>query len=286
MMKSQEVVQNLDAEFEIDKIQEDEWSSFDVGNFVTESFDKTRKGLVLDNTTEIKRVYTAVFPSERVLDYILSSGEEDVLLFTHHPMIWDWSTGGHPFRNIPEQYLQKLREKKVSYYAIHVPLDRNGQYSTTASLARALDIKIESEFFDYYGFKVGIIGKTEHQSIIQLAAKIKEAVGHPLKTYLNGPSQISNGKVALVAGGGNYPEIVEELSETDVRTYITGVTVKVATYEPSLRFHELCTEHKINVIAATHYSTEKFACIAIQKFFKGLGLPSEFVEDDPAFGDY
>ncbi|GAG76412.1 unnamed protein product, partial [marine sediment metagenome] len=35
-----------------------------------------------------------------------------------------------------------------------------------------------------------------------------------------------------------------------------------------------------------HYSTEKFACIEVQKFFEELGVASEFLEDDPSFEDY
>jgi len=167
-----------------------------------------------------------------------------------------------------------------------VPLDKNGPYSTTVSLARALEIETEREFFEYHGVKVGIIGKTECKSVFELSGRVKETVGHLLKIWAYGSMQITNGKVALVAGGGNYPEIVEELAETDVRTYITGVTMTNPDYEPSLRFHEICQENKINVIAATHYSTEKFACIAIQKFFEELGVPSEFLEDDPSFEDY
>ncbi|MCK4567121.1 MAG: Nif3-like dinuclear metal center hexameric protein [Candidatus Thorarchaeota archaeon] len=285
-MIATDIYKKLNDEFEIDKLNEDEWSFFDLGDAVTESFRKTRKGLVLDNSTEINKVYTAVFPSEPVLDYIIASGAEDTLLFTHHPMIWDPSSGGFPFRNIPAKYLEVLEEKNISLYTIHVPLDRNGPYSTTVSLARALEIKTEREFFDYHGVMVGIIGKTECTSNFELAAKIKETVGHLLKTWVYGSMQITNGNVALVAGGGNYPEIVEELAETDIKTYITGVTMKNPDYEPSMRFHEICQEHSINVIAATHYSTEKFACIAVQKFFEELGVPSEFLEDDPSFEDY
>jgi putative NIF3 family GTP cyclohydrolase 1 type 2 len=285
-MDAKKLYQSLDKEFEIDKVNEGEWDSFDLGDFATESFRKTYKGLVLDNSSEVNKVYTAVFPSESVLDYIIASGAEDSLIFTHHPMIWDTSCEGFPFRNTPTKYLEVLRENKISLYTIHVPLDRNGPYSTTTSLARALEIETDREFFDYFGAKVGIIGKTECTSTFELSAKVKETVGHLPKIYVNGSSQISNQMVALVAGGGNYPEIVEELAETDVKIYITGVTMKNPDYEPSLRFHEICQENKITVIAATHYSTEKFACIAIQKFFDELGVESEFVEDAPSFEDY
>ncbi|MGY5860492.1 MAG: Nif3-like dinuclear metal center hexameric protein [Candidatus Thorarchaeota archaeon] len=285
-MKATDLYKKLDDEFEINKLHEDEWGTFDLGDFVIESFSKTRKGLVLDNSKEIEKVYTAVFPSELVLDRLIASGAKNTLLFTHHPMIWDSSTGGMPFRNIPMKYLEVLQENNISLYTIHVPLDRNGPYSTTASLARALEIEIEQDFFDYFGAKVGIIGRTDCPSLFELSAKVKETVGHLLKMWVYGPSAIYNHKVALVAGGGNYPEIVEELAETDIRTYITGVTMQNPDYEPSLRFHEICKEHKINVIAATHYSTEKFACIAILKFFEERGIPSEFLEDAPSFDDY
>ncbi len=285
-MKAEKLYLHLDKEFEIEKIKEDEWSLLDLGNYVTKSFGETRKGLVLDNSLEIQRVYTAVFPSEHVLDKLLATGEREFLLFTHHPMIWDTSTGGFPFKNIPTSYLKELKEQAISYYSIHVPLDRNGPYGTTASLARALGIKTEREFFDYYGVMVGIIGKTDCKTLTEMTERVKETVGHQLKIWNYGDSSISNQKVALVAGGGNYPEIAEELAETDVRTYITGVTRKVPSYEPSLRFHNICKKNRINVIAATHYSTEKFACIAVEKFFENLGLPSEFIEDKPSLHDY
>jgi putative NIF3 family GTP cyclohydrolase 1 type 2 len=285
-LKAENLYESLDKLFELEKMQEDEWSSLDLGDYITENFKQTRMGLVLDNAEEIEQVYTAVFPSERVLDSILSSGQRNVLLFTHHPMIWDLSTGGYPFRNIPPEYLKQLKERAISHYAIHVPLDRNGPYSTTASLARALEIESEREFFEYHGVMVGIIGKTKCETVVELAEKVKETVSHSVKAWSYGNPKISNQKVALVAGGGNYPEIVEELSATEIRTYITGVTTKVPSYEPSFIFHEICKEHGINVIAATHYSTEKFACIAVLKFFESLGLPSEFVEDEPSFDDY
>ena len=285
-MEARKVYQSLDKEFELDRLQEDEWSLFDLGDYVTDSFKETRKGLVLNNAKEIQKVYTAVFPSERVLDSILETKAKNLLLFTHHPMIWDTEAGGRPFRNIPKQYLEELKERAISYYSIHVPLDKNGPYSTTVSLARALEVKREKEFFEYFGIPVGIIGKTRHQSFSDLSDFVEKRVGHQVKRWTYGVPKIVNRKVALVAGGGNYPEIAEELADTDIRTYITGVTKKSRDYEPSLRFHDICKEHGINVIAATHYSTEKWACNAVLKFFESLGISAEFVEDIPALTDY
>jgi hypothetical protein len=38
-------------------------------------------------------------------------------------------------------------------------------------------------------------------------------------------------------------------------------------------------------LGGTHYSTEKFACMAMTKYFEKLGLPSEFIEDAPGLAD-
>ncbi len=39
------------------------------------------------------------------------------------------------------------------------------------------------------------------------------------------------------------------------------------------------------MIAATHYSTEKFACVALIDYFEALELPCKFLEDNPFLGD-
>jgi hypothetical protein len=39
------------------------------------------------------------------------------------------------------------------------------------------------------------------------------------------------------------------------------------------------------MIGASHYSTEKFACMRMTKYFESLGFPAEFVKDKPDMGD-
>ncbi|WP_236878358.1 hypothetical protein [Clostridioides difficile] len=45
-----------------------------------------------------------------------------------------------------------------------------------------------------------------------------------------------------------------------------------------LEFHQIAKDNLINVIGATHYSTEKFACMSMVNYFKNLGLESEFLQ--------
>jgi putative NIF3 family GTP cyclohydrolase 1 type 2 len=279
------LVKQLDADFELDTREEGDWDSFDLGHYVTENVGKKPKGLILDNAESITKVYTSVFPSEKVLERILNSNERDIMLFTHHPMIWDPAPDRGPFTNIPPELLGPLKEHRVSYYAIHIPLDANGPYSTGVSLAKALGINPERYFFEYGGVDVGVVGTIDVTTLSELADRVTNAVGHDVKVWNYGSETITNSQVAVVGGGGGEPDIATEVADMGLNTYVTGITSIIETYPPSAQFHEVCKDRKINAIGATHYSTEKFACIAMVDYFKNLGVPCEFIEDDPRFSD-
>jgi putative NIF3 family GTP cyclohydrolase 1 type 2 len=284
-MDAHSLYQRIDADFELEKCSEANWNTFDLNDYATENFKKTFMGLVLDNAESVDKVYTAVFPSEEVIGRLLDSGERDILLFTHHPMIWDTSLDGIPFRNIRHEFLSELKEHRISYYAIHVPLDRVGPYSTSVSLAKALGVEPERYFFEYFGAEVGVIGKIDRPTLSEFAACVKTAVGHKVKVWRYGSEDIKDSQVAVVAGGGSEPDVARDIAEAGLNMYVTGVTRMVESYEPSIIFHDLCQENAINVVGATHYSTEKFACIALVDYFTKLGLASEFIEDKPSLDD-
>jgi putative NIF3 family GTP cyclohydrolase 1 type 2 len=49
-------------------------------------------------------------------------------------------------------------------------------------------------------------------------------------------------------------------------------------FEPSVIFHKKANELGINIIGGTHYSTEKYACMEVVKYFKNIGMEAEFLE--------
>ena len=87
-MKAIELYKKLDTDFELDHCKDD-WAHMDFNEYISENFEKRYMGLLVDNTKEINSVYTAVFPSDLVLNEILEEKKENILLVTHHPMIWD-----------------------------------------------------------------------------------------------------------------------------------------------------------------------------------------------------
>jgi len=279
-MDAKTLYKKLDEDFELDQCKDD-WSRMDFNEYISENFEQRYMGILLDNSEEITSAYTAVFPSDHVLNKILKFRKEGVLLITHHPMVWD-ITSPKIFLDINPKLLPKLKQEKISIYTIHVPLDKNGEYSTTTSLAKALEIVPKGEFYDYFGVKVGIYGKTNLKTPEELAHKFSNIVGHKTKLWKYGSDVIEDHNVALIAGGGNEIDIIQEIVDLGINTYVTGIT---ALNEYSKNVHEFEKEKRINVIGGTHYSTEKFACITLCKYFQRLGLNCEFIEDQPLLED-
>lgn len=284
-MKASDLYEKLEKDFDLDSCEDVDikcWSGMDFNQYVPELFRKRYMGLYIDNSTEINTVYTAVFPSDKVLKHILDTGITDTLLVVHHPMIWDIRLPD-AFTYIDNELLNQMNKKKNSIYVLHTPLDKNGPYSTSVNFAKAIGVQQESEFCKYFGVvNVGIIGFTDYKAVKELVEHIKSIVAHNVRLWNYGTKDIKNGKVALAAGGGNEEDVLEEVLNLGISTYITGVTVK---NDFSKKAHEFAEKNKINLIGATHYSTEKFACIAMCSYFEELGLSCEFVEDFPLIED-
>ncbi|MCX7749494.1 MAG: Nif3-like dinuclear metal center hexameric protein [Clostridia bacterium] len=283
-MLAKEIYKKLDIDFTVDSLKDD-WSFMEFNEFIHPLFRKRHMGLMLDNAQVIKKVYTAVFPDREIIDKILEEGQADVLLFSHHAMGYDGSVEGFPFYSIPNDKLQKMVEQRVSFYVLHVPLDKNGYYSTAYSLANALRLDVVDDFCEYFGVKIGVVCKTDKKTVWELVQDVKGIIGHDVKLINYGEESIKGGRIAIAAGGGSYPFVAEELVKLGINLYLTGFTRPLPSFEPTMEFHRIVEENKINVIGATHYSTEKYACMAMVEYFKRMGLPAAFIEGRPYLED-
>lgn len=63
---------------------------------------------------------------------------------------------------------------------------------------------------------------------------------------------------------------------------VTEITVKNAF---SARAHDHARKNGMTILGGTHYSTEKFACIAMVDYFKKACLDAEFIPDLPVMED-
>jgi len=282
-MNARQLYNRLETDFRLSEC-DDDWSNIGVNEYIIAQYLERYMGLVTDNAREITYVYTAVFPSRNVISKIIGDGRRDALLFVHHPMEWDINIDG-VFFDIPLESLRQLKERNISIYNLHVPLDRNGTYGTTYNLANALGIQMTGEFCEYYKVNIGVIGTTDCKTVTELKHRFQNAVGHEVKLYPYGEDAIKEGKTALVAGGGNDFGLYPQLRKWGINTFITGITRMVGSYPPSIEGHQAAKEYGVNILAGTHYSTEKFACMKMVEYFAQLDIQGEFVPDAPCMDD-
>jgi putative NIF3 family GTP cyclohydrolase 1 type 2 len=282
-MKAMRLYSELEKDFITPSLRDD-WAQYmhSIDEFLTENFKQRSIGLVCDNTKEIQKVYTSVFPSASVMQAILNNSESEIMLFVHHPSIWDIRKAPEAFSQMDLRLLKAFRERKISIYNLHVPLDNYSEYSTSNSLAKLIGLESIRPFFDYFGAKAAVIGRSKAQTVKELALIFESAMGHRISLYKYGTEDISNGLAAVAAGGGNMVNLLEEILNKGVNTLITGITVR---NDQSERAHEYASKNGINILGGTHYSTEKPACQAICGYFSRLGLPSCFVHDTPVLED-
>jgi len=282
-MEAVKLYEQLEKDF-INPSLSDEWAVYmeSVFDFISDNFKKRSMGLVCDNSQEINKVYTAVFPSNGVMRSILDKNETDIMLFVHHPSIWDIRKAPGVWQQMDTGLLKQFKERRISVYNLHVPLDNYGEYSTSVNLAKALGLEIKKPFAPYFGALCGVFGKTRFSTVQELKEKFESVVGHKTSLYQNGVDEIKDKTVAVIAGGGNSIDMLEGVAREGVSAFITGIAVQ---NDHSKKAHDYAKENKINILGGTHYSTEKFACMAMCQYFKKLGLSVEFIDDEPVLED-
>lgn len=282
-MKAADLYNQLEKDF-INEDMTDEWAKYmnEVEEYLSDNFKKRSMGIVCDFAKEIDRVYTAVFPTKEVLRKVMDDGAKNAMLFLHHPSIWDIRKSPKVFYQMDIAMLERFKESRISIYNLHVPLDNYSKYSTSNTLAGALDIEVIEPFAHFSGAINGVIGITKCVNLIGLNKKFSSLLGHHTKCYSYGDSNIKDGKVAVIAGGGNDIIFLKEMLENDVRVLITGISSENDRYAKT---HEFEKQNNISLLGGTHYSTEKFACIKMCNYFEQLGLKSEFIEGEPIYED-
>jgi putative NIF3 family GTP cyclohydrolase 1 type 2 len=281
-MNSEDLYRRLDADFRLSECR-DEWSDYGDARFVAPQFHERFMGIMLDNAREITRVYTAVFPSRPVLENLYTADACDALLLVHHAMTWDIRLAPAVFSAISSDDMEALRRRRIALYVLHLPLDHNGPYSTSVTLASALGLEVAEDLpFDYFGVRPGAICKTSLRTVEELSERYSQALGHRTSAYPYGDPEIRDGLVAAVAGGGNIAEVIQCAADRGLNAYVTGISVLNDISRPA---HDLAAERGVSILGGTHYSSEKYACLAVCRYFQELGLEAEFVDDVPVMED-
>jgi putative NIF3 family GTP cyclohydrolase 1 type 2 len=246
--------------------------------YIHPDFLKRRTGLVVSGSKEIQNVYTTVFVSDGVVEKICREG--NCLLFTHHHFNYYEDERG--LQAISSQIMDRLSRANVSVYVAHAPLDTHPQYGTSLALAQVIGISADSYFYDYFGSPVALIGHIEKVSFDDFARRVQKELKRPHLTLQQHSPYVE--KLAVVAGGGDVPDLLQQAHDSGCDTLLTG-TVEHRWAVPLIqdlnrRFHELNSSLKLNLIGGTHFGTERPAMIAVTRLLESYGIPCSYCEDE------
>lgn len=290
-MQLNKIVSILDEEFDIENVYDDwHWLFDDLFNEKSlSSFRKPKKntGLMISNSDEVNKIYTAFSPSRFVLEEIRMKGIVNVLLVVKHPFDWDGRRSGKGFIFFKDRDYQLMESMGISIYSLHTPLDKNRNdkvVSTAYSFAKTIRMKVEKEFgidSSNPDIKIGLIGKMPESKIKDLVKRLNSVLNYKVK--INKVNE-DVGKVAIVTGGGFVPEIIEQATEQGINTYITGIITPNSSEYDKKTYKEKFSKIKkmgVNVIGCSHYLTEKWAMLYSIPYFSDI-CKSEFIEDKEA----
>lgn len=290
-MQSRELYDRLERDF-IKGHSDTNWSKDllavpSVAPFITPSYAQRNMGLVCDFAPGIiTRAFTAVFASDAVVRSIVTRPDAptDAVLLVHHPMSWD-ITKPACFEPMSAESFEALRSRRISLFNLHVPLDDCVPHSTSVTLANAVGVKGEGAFAPYFSCLAGLIGTVaKGTTLTQLRENFEAAVGHRVSLITNGGPGTIETKVAVIGGGGNSVEFLEDAIRHEAKVLVTGIT-RVSPY--SQKAHEFAAANHVSILGGTHYSTEKFSMLsmAAEYFGKTLGIPATFIPEEPMLED-
>ncbi|MEA5059180.1 MAG: Nif3-like dinuclear metal center hexameric protein [Candidatus Pelethousia sp.] len=240
-------------------------------------------GLQYHNTDRIERIYTATFASIPVLRSILDKNTKNSLLFTHHPVPPKPNEDGN-YGVIPQDLLEEMQDKKLTLFSYHIAMDCNNKYSPARTLAKALGMQPYAPFYPQNGGYIGVLCHTERTSTVTgISAALQRVLGHEVKVYGFGEDALTSKNVAVMPGGAKNRDIYAFLRQQNINVFITGVTNENISWVKET--HDKAREYGVNILGGTHYSTEKFAPMAMAEFFDQFGLQTEFIPDLPNLAD-
>jgi putative NIF3 family GTP cyclohydrolase 1 type 2 len=287
-VKLEDVVRELDEYFRVPSVRNDDWLSLFEHvypepywrEFVEPAWPERCNGLMIRGADGIERAATCVFPSDAIVEQL----GPQTLLFSEHPLDFADEPG---FLPLARATFETMRERGISFYHAHAPLDMHPEISPSRLCAEGVGLEHLEEYFpiaDGISGGAAIAGDSQ-LTVDGLADAFRAYLGPEIKVHVLTRPRREAGRVAVVAGGGAQREILEASLERGCQTYVTGNAATNCVVEAVQRevadFRDLADEAGVALIDAMHYGMEKPPQLAMVDWFRTRGLPAEFVPDGP-----
>jgi putative NIF3 family GTP cyclohydrolase 1 type 2 len=192
----------------------------DLERFFEEGFRRRFNGLMVRAAEAVEEVYCAAFPSPEIVgDVLRRTRGRGAFLFLHHPL--DMEVGGIGFLPIPSDALKEMKAAGVSVYSCHAPMDCHDEIGTTASIIRALEVRVERQFArqgNGFSGRIGTLAQTHLHALVERGKRIFDVD----RVEIGGADPASIDRVAIVAGSGDDVELMEEAEALGAQAFISG----------------------------------------------------------------
>jgi putative NIF3 family GTP cyclohydrolase 1 type 2 len=246
--------------------------------FIYQDFLDRKTGLMLKASTEVQRVYSSVFVSNTIIEKLSST--RDCLLFTHHNFNYYEDSRG--LTAIDTEALQRLLKTGNSIYVAHAPLDTHRELGTSVTLSKLVDVPIDGLFYDYFGSPTGSYGTIDKIPPKRFAEAVQRKLMRPTITLVECRPFVE--KVAVVAGGGDLSDLLQQAFDLGCDTLLTGTIenrwLNPKVQEANRNFHQLNEKLQLNLVGGTHFGTERPAMIAVTGLITSMGVDCEYMEDE------
>jgi putative NIF3 family GTP cyclohydrolase 1 type 2 len=275
------IVAELDREFDALAGREDlvQWAVTEENcRWINPTFLKQKTGLVIVGVEKIHTVRTAVFVGDRIVQKL--SHEPPCLLLAHHHFNWFEDERG--LQPVSAGQIQTLSKQGHSVYVSHAPLDTHPVYGTSVALAAEIGITPSERFYEYFGVPTGVIGEVAEQDVQTFAEHVRKCLLRPRVDVIQHSPRVR--KVAVVAGGGDLPDVLQEAHSLGADTMLLGTLVNRwavrGVQEAHKEFLRLNEKLKLNLIGGSHFGTERPAMVRLVQFFEQKGIPCQYCEDE------
>lgn len=241
----------------------------------------------------INKVRLLSFLNDYMIEDILSKASRGDMIFAHHPIQMEcgnpgeYGRWGKGFLPINPNVLQTLKERNVSAYTCHAPLDAGSVsgLGTNESLIKMISAKQVNQYMEYAHGYAARIGEVEPQSVKALIKKLKipNLDFIDIKGNLDLDREIT--KVAIIPGGGGNVRDIKPAEDFGAEVVITGqVTCRIAGERGEREdraLQEFYPNTQMTLIGLSHAGSEYPVMEDIAKWMKdNLNVDAEAIPED------
>ncbi len=230
--------------------------------------DASNNGLQFEGGRNVNKAVFGVDGSNAL--FSIAADLDADLVFVHHGISWGSSL--KRIVSLDARRIAMLAANSISLYAAHLPLDAHPRIGHNAQLAAMLKLKEIQPFGEYCGKAIGFSGTLARPTSLE---KIYETLNKKLASEGDfscfGELEAKVSNIAIISGGGAFPEAFSEAYERGIDCLITGEMGHCACH--------YAREAGVSVLAMGHYRTETPGVLAVMdELKKQFGIEVEFID--------